>query len=147
MRGLREVVEMVVFSRRTARAHAGHPQGRMPAVDRFARAVHRFSDRVEVIPDRRLRRELQQQGELLIAALRDVRMAARIRPRPADAETAIRAILRAGTACAQATEAALLAANANRLRDQPQVDEHLTTVRETVLTIQDLADTYVAAMR
>ena len=143
--GLPGVIGMV-FTRRTAtttRPRTGWPT----AVERFARAVHRFSDRIEVIPDRGLRAELRDLGTVLGTALADVRQSPRGRASPRGQQVrgvenalAVRAVLRAGTLCAQATEAAVLAATASRSRRPDDVARHVETVRALTVEIRELAD-------
>lgn len=103
------------------------------ALDRFARSVHRFNDRVEVIPDQELRRELLAVSADLDTALAVVR--ARARPgasrRKDDAPT-VRALMRSGTLCAHATECAVRAAAANRRRDPAEAARCLAEARAVV---------------
>ena len=131
---------MVAFARRAAVPPPALSTGWCTAVDRFARAVHRYTDRVEMIPDRRLRSDLRDLGAVLTAALGDVRRAHRSRRPPADCARAVRAMLRAGTLCAHATEAALLAAAANRNQQPDALARELAVVRELATSVRQLAD-------
>src|SRR4051794_5043039 len=72
--GLSGVI-LVVFTRRSATATASLRTDWPAAVDRFARAVHRYSDRIEMIPDRALRTELRELGTVLNDSLATVRRA------------------------------------------------------------------------
>jgi hypothetical protein len=130
----------VVFTRRATLPPPALSTGWCTAVDRFARAVHRYTDRIEMIPDRRLRSDLRDLGAILAEALTDVRRAHRARRPPADCARAVRAMLRAGTLCAHATEAALLAADANRNQQPDDVTCHVAVVRELATTVRQLAD-------
>jgi hypothetical protein len=133
-----------LLSRRSTVPATGRPISWSAAVDRFARSVHRFHDRVEVVPDRGLRAELQRSGQALSDALTMVR-ARRMtigtaigRGRsggPTDQGQATRDLLRAGTLCAQATEAAVAAAGANRHRADDDLRRSLDTVRSLVAEI------------
>lgn len=108
----------------------------MSALDRFARSVHRFHDRVAIVPDRHLRRELLRAGEQLEAALVAVRSQARTPPtRREEAAPTVRGLLRSGTLCAQATEGAVAAATAARNRDTDEAARHLDDVRAVVAAL------------
>jgi hypothetical protein len=128
------VVHAVLGRRRPSPA-GGLPAAWTSALDRFARGVHRFHDRVEVVPDRQLRGDLLEAGARLEAALVAVRSQARAsravarRPGPA---TTVRGLLRSGTLCAHATECAMAAAAASRHRDAAAAARHLQEVRAAV---------------
>lgn len=130
-RGTSQVVH-AVFSRRRPVPAAGLPTAWTSALDRFARSVHRFHDRVEVIADRRLRRRLQDCGARLEAALAAARARSRGPARRLEPSPTVRALLRAGTLCAHATECAVAAAAASRAKDADDVARHLDDVRAVV---------------
>jgi hypothetical protein len=125
-----------VLSRRRPVPPAGLPTAWTSALDRFARSVHRFHDRVEVIADRQVRAELLGYGTLLESALADVRSRSRRahahRDRPAPT---VRQLLRSGTLCAHATECAVAAATASRARDAVETRRSLDDVRTVVETL------------
>ena len=125
-----------VFGRRRAVTAASAPTAWMSALDRFARSVHRFHDRVEVIPDRQLRCALQEPGAELDTALASARSRARTGlMRRDDLAPAVRVLLRAGTLCAHATESAVAAATASRNRDIDAAAHYLDDVRAVVHTL------------
>jgi hypothetical protein len=129
----------MVFLRRPTVSASSTRTGWASAVDRFARAVHRYSDRIEMIPDRPLRNDLRELGEQLDAALADVRRASQgRRTRPTGSAVAVRAILRAGTLCAHATEAALAASEASRLHRPGEVAQQLEVVGAFAAEVRDL---------
>jgi hypothetical protein len=131
--------DQVVFTRRSAAVAVGLPTGWPAAVDRFARAVHRYSDRVEVISDRTLRTQLQDVGAVLDAALDDVRRTTRRRRTRAEDPGMVRAVLRAGTLCAHATEAAVAAADASRRREPDRIERQVRVAHELAGSIRELA--------
>jgi hypothetical protein len=132
-------VILVVFTRRSATATASLRTDWPAAVDRFARAVHRYSDRIEMIPDRTLRAELRELGTVLNDSLAEIRGArSRRTARAAGDGAGVRAVLRAGTLCAQATEAAVAAADASRGRDPVELDRQREAVRLLVGAVRDL---------
>lgn len=131
---------MVVFTRRAPMPPQALSTGWCTAVDRFARAVHRYTDRIEMIPDRRLRSDLRDLGAVLTAALSDVRRAHRGRRPASECAQAVRAMLKAGTLCAHATEAALLAASAHRSQQLDDVARQVAVVRELATSVRQLAD-------
>jgi hypothetical protein len=122
-----------VFGRRRPVPPAGLPTAWTSALDRFARSVHRFHDRVEVIADRQVRAELLACGGLLESALTDVRSRSRgpivHREQPAPS---VRQLLRSGTLCAHATGCAVAAAAASRSRDAVETRRCLDDVRTVV---------------
>jgi hypothetical protein len=139
----------VVFARRvTLLLRPARSTGWANAVDRLARAVHRYGDRIEMIPDRRLRQDLRDLGDQLNEALADVRHVPRgRRARGARSAVAVRAMLRAGTLCAQATEAALIASDAGRRQQPDEVARQLQTVRELAAAVRELTDTCLEPQR
>lgn len=109
------------------------------ALDRFARGVHRFRERVDEVDDRRLRLQLREVGEQFHRAL----VAARSRGRGVPGHRqglapAVRGLLRAGTLCAQATERVAAAQTAIHDQDPVAANAHLEDVRELVRAV--LAD-------
>jgi hypothetical protein len=130
----------VVFTRRATMPSPALSTGWCTAVERFARAVHRYIDRIEMIPDRRLRSDLRELGATLTQALSDVRRIPRGRRPAGDGAGAVRAMLRAGTLCAYATEAALLAADASRRQQPDGVARQVGVVRELTASVRQLAD-------
>lgn len=122
-----------VLGRRRPVPRGGLPISWLNALDRFARSVHRFHDRVEVIADRQLRRELLAAGADLEAALAAVRAHTRsLSARHDDPGPTVRALLRSGTLCAHATECAVGAAAAGRAKDTAEVARRLDDVRALV---------------
>lgn len=122
-----------VFGRRRPVPPAGLPPAWTSALDRFARSVHRFHDRVEVIGDRRLRAQLQQSGAELEEALTALRGRTRGPvARRSDPLPTVRNLLRAGTLCAHATECAVGAAAAGRNHDGDEVARLVDDVRVIV---------------
>jgi hypothetical protein len=112
-RGTSQVV-YAVFGRRRAVTAGSAPTAWMSALDRFARSVHRFHDRVEVIPDRQLRGALQEPGAELDTALASARSRARTGlMRRDDLAPAVR-VLRGLALCARTAESAVAAATASR---------------------------------
>lgn len=129
-----------MFPRRQAVARAGLSPGWTAAVDRFARAVHRYRDRVEMLPDRSLRQELTVLGDVLDASLSSIRTGSRTRHLSSgDDGAAVRAVLRAGTLCAQATEAAVAAAAARREQRPADIRTAVATVRALTDEVRDLS--------
>jgi hypothetical protein len=140
-----------LLARRPAVPSTGRPISWSTAVDRFAHSVHRYHDRVEVVPDRWLRGELQRAGRGLDGTLTLVR-ARRVTLTSAiglglgrsgaapDRVQATRDVLRAGTLCAQATEAAVSAAVASRHQAHDDVRDALDAVRALVHQIDVLLD-------
>ena len=131
----------MVFLRRPTVSAPSTRTGWASAVDRFARAVHRYSDRIEMIPDRPLRNDLREVGEQLDAALAEVRRTPQgRRARPAGSAVAVRAILRAGTLCAHATETALGASDAARRHQPDEVARQLEVVRACAADVHALTE-------
>lgn len=130
-RGTSQVVH-AVFGRRRPVPAAGLPAAWTSALDRFARSVHRFHDRVEVIGDRKLRKKLQQSGVQLDEALGVIRKRAREPLARRDGLPTVRSLLRAGTLCAHATECAVGAAAARRSHDGEGAARLLDDVRAVV---------------
>lgn len=121
---------------------AGLPMTWTGALDRFARSVHRFHDRVEVIPDRHLRSELLAVGADLESGLSAVRALARSPlARRGDPAPTVRALMRSGTLCAHATECAVGAAGASRGRDAVELSRCLAEVRAVVAELLAVLDT------
>jgi hypothetical protein len=122
-----------VFARRRPVPPAGLPTAWTSALDRFTRSVHRFHDRVEVIPDRQVRAELLAVGAELETSLADLRSRSRVpgahRGPPAPT---VRQLLRSGTLCAHATECAVAAAAASRGRDADETRRCVDDVRAVV---------------
>jgi hypothetical protein len=133
----------IVFGRRRQPPVAGQATTWVSALNRFARSVHRFHDRVEVIMDRRLRHDLQQVGAQLEEVLDSIRTQVRSSPDHRE-ETipTVRGLLRSGTLCAHATECAAAAAAASRARNADETASHLADVKTVVaaLVAELLAD-------
>jgi hypothetical protein len=134
-------VAVTVFARRSA-VDSALQTGWSAAIERFTRAVHRYSDRIEMIPDRGLRIELRQIGAVLDAVLVDLRQAARGRhPRTVDGAEMVESLLQAAALCAQATDEALAAAAAARRGGQPaDVARHVGAARGLAATVRELVD-------
>jgi hypothetical protein len=124
-----------MIRRRSAPA-TGIPITWATAVERFARAVHRYHDRVEVVGDRVLREQLREPGAVLGQALVTVRAA---RGNGGDGAQAVRDVLRAGTLCSHAIEAAVTATTARRAGDDAEAARALATVRTLAGVVGDLA--------
>jgi len=120
-------------------------------VQRFDRAVGRYESQIAMVRDRRLRIELQQFGEILFLALADIeRLATPTDPRKTHAvipPTAQRAVMRAATLTAHATEAAMMAADARWNNEPDGVQRCLDTVRTLVKAVRELADACLQATR
>ena len=111
------------------------------AVDRMNRAVHRYHEQVAMIPDRRLRNDLLHIGERLDSSMIDIVAASqRAEVRTGQDGVVLRAVGRAATTTAHATEAALMAADALRRQQQDDVARCLDTVRALAGTVRELAD-------
>jgi hypothetical protein len=120
-------------------------------VQRLDRAVGRYESQVAMVRDRRLRIELQDFGEILFQALADVeRLATPTDPRQDHITiplTAQRAVMRAATLTAHATEAAMMAADARWNNEPDGVQRCLDTVRTLVKAVRELADACLEATR
>jgi len=140
-RGARRASGLVhaVLSRRQAVPAAGLPATWATALDRFAHSVHRYHDRVEVIPDRILRRRLQESGAALDRSLAAARAAGRRRAHGDGAE-AVRDVLRAGTVCARAVENAVAAATARREGDLDAADRAVAAVAGLAALVAELIE-------
>jgi hypothetical protein len=125
------------FGRRRGMPTIGRPTTWSSALDRFARSVHRYTDRVVVVHDRALRDELLRSG----ATLTDVLHAtldyghARSPLRRCESADVVRALLRSGTLCAHATEQASAAIEASRHGDQEELVRCMDGVRAAVLDL------------
>ena len=121
------------------------------AVQRFDRAVGRYESQIAMVRDRRLRVELHQFGEILFLSLADVeQLAAPTDPRQNHVvipPTAQRAVMRAATLTAHATEAAMMAADARWNNEPDGVQRCLATVRTLVKAVRELADACLQATR
>jgi hypothetical protein len=108
---------------------------------RLARSVARYHRAVSEVPERRLRGDLADYGDILDAAYADVREA-RQRPRtnPGRAEDARRAMARAATLTAHATEAAMVARSAQRLGDIEETTRAIDAVQTLVKAVRELAE-------
>ncbi len=84
------------------------PRGWDVAVGRLRRGVDRYYEKVALMPDRRLRVELRELGAGLIVSLDQI-AAVGADPRTCRDPVMQRAVSRAATLCAHATEAAMLA--------------------------------------
>ena len=125
------------------------------ATQRLARAVERYHAQIAQIRDRRLRLELQSMGELLTGALEDVERLDLTPPgrgrrrSQGDGEgmppAAYRAVGRAATLTAHATEAAMMAGDARWNQEQDGVLRCLDTVRTLVKAVRELADACLEA--
>ena len=124
-----------VLARRQPVPATGLPVTWAQAVDRLAHAVHRYHDRVEVVPDRALRAELQEAAAVLAAALAAARACARH-----DGARAVRDLLRAAALCSRAIEAAVGATAARRAGDAEEADRWVTAVREFAVLVAELVD-------
>jgi hypothetical protein len=109
------------------------------AASRLRRAVDRYYDKVAVMPDRRLRLELRELGTGLTDAVALVDAAARD-PRVTHDPVSQRAVARAATLCAHATEAAMLANDASWHGQPKELTRCLDAVTTLVKAIRELTD-------
>lgn len=135
--GARNEVIGVPWRRRTPPATVTHTS----ALGRYRRAVDRYHDCLQSMPERALRRELTELGGPLDAVLEDFEDAlAQRRPGKAREDAVLAAVQRAATLCAHATEAALMANEAAWRYDADEVGRYLDTVRLLVKKIDELGD-------
>jgi hypothetical protein len=115
------------------------PAAWQTATGRLDRAVQRYYDKVAVMPDRRLRVELRDLGTGLITAHAQV-IAAGQDPRVGHDPVCQRAVARAATLCAHATEAAMLANDASWHGRGRQLNRCLDAVTTLVKAVRELVD-------
>jgi hypothetical protein len=135
-------VSRMVRIPRLARPDTPEPDDRWArAVDRLDRAVRRYHVKVAATRDRRLRTELQQLGELLTRSMTEV-VAAGQRPavREGRDDVALRAVVRAATLTAHATEAAMTADDAQRHGESNDVGRYTDSARTLVKAVHELID-------
>lgn len=110
------------------------------ATGRLRRAVRRYHDKVAVMPDRRLRLELREFGAGLTAAVEQIAAAEAADAAITQDAVARRAITRAATLCAHATEAAMMANDASwhgELRDLTRCLDAVSTLAKAVRELTD----------
>lgn len=131
-----------VLTRRQPVPPTGVPMTWRTALERFAHGVHRYHDRVEVVPDRALRRELQEAGAVLDRCLGTARAVDRVHDdaQKPDAAQAVRDMLRAGTLCSHALEAAVAATTARRAGDDVEVARSVSAVRALAALVEELVE-------
>ena len=121
--------------------------------DRFARAVRRFRAVSEVIPSRPVRVELMEIADELDEALQVVRdsceRAQAVAPSdgagvplgPGDIYLDVhQRIARAATLCARASESAMMARVAVRMKDADGVRDHIDAARRTAKQVRELVE-------
>jgi hypothetical protein len=131
-----------VAPRRPSRRQAEADAVWTSALDRYRRAVARYTSSMREMPDRALRRDLLQLAGVLEAVLEELEHAfANRRTLQAGRDTEVLGLVhRAATLCAHATEAALLANEAAWRYDDEEVMRRVDTVRSLVKKIDELGD-------
>ncbi|HYY09603.1 MAG TPA: hypothetical protein VE781_01620 [Kineosporiaceae bacterium] len=112
------------------------------ALDRYRRAVARYSESLRTMPERQLRSDLTDLAGPLEAVLEDFEDAAAQRAGydEAGAAAVLGCVHRAATLCSHATEAAQMANQAAWRADADDVARCLDTVRVLVKKIDELGD-------
>ena len=121
--------------------------------DRFARAVRRYRAVIDVVPSRSVREELLEIAEDLDACLRDVREACERAQAVAPSEgpdvpvgpgdiylDVHRRLARAATLCARASESAMMARVAVRMKDAEGLRNHVEAARRTAGQVREMID-------
>jgi hypothetical protein len=121
--------------------------------DRFARAVRRYRAVIEVVPSRPVRTELQEIAEDLDDVLIIVREACEraqsVAPSegpdvpigPGDVYLDVhRRLARAATLCARASESAMMARVAVRMKDADGVRDHIDAARRTAKQVREMVE-------
>ncbi len=121
--------------------------------DRFARAVRRYRAVIDVVPSRPVRVELLEIADDLDAALEIVRDACQRAQAAAPSEGSDvpvgpgdiyldvhRRLARAATLCARASESAMMARVAVRMKDVEGVRDHIDAARRTAKQVREMVD-------
>jgi hypothetical protein len=121
--------------------------------DRFARAVRRYRAVIEVVPSRPVRVELLEIADELDEILEMVRMACERAQAVAPSEGSDvplgpgdiyldvhRRLARAATLCARASESAMMARVAVRMKDTEGVRDHIDAARRTTKQVREMVD-------
>jgi hypothetical protein len=111
------------------------------AVERYGRAVARFHNKTANVPDRALRAELGRIGDLLDSCLADQQSVRRQGIQAGREDVVLRAVQRAATLCAHASEAALMAAERARHREFEDVVRCVDTAWTLSKVVRELTDT------
>jgi hypothetical protein len=121
--------------------------------DRFARAVRRYRAVIDVVPSRPVRTELLEVADDLDDVLILVREACEraqamapsdgpdVPVGPGDVYLEIhRKLARAATLCARASESAMMARVAVRMKDQDGVRDHIDAARRTAKQVREMVE-------
>jgi len=121
--------------------------------DRFARAVRRYRSVIDVVPSRPVRIELLEIADELDEALEIVRSACEHAQAAAPSEGAYvpvgpgdiyldvhRRLARAATLCARASESAMMARVAVRMKDADGVRDHIDAARRTTKQVREMVE-------
>jgi hypothetical protein len=121
--------------------------------DRFARAVRRYRSVIDVVPSRPVRTELLEIADELDEALDVVRQACEHAQAVAPSEGADvpvgpgdiyldvhRRLARAATLCARASESAMMARVAVRMKDADGVRDHIDAARRTAKQVREMVE-------
>jgi hypothetical protein len=121
--------------------------------DRFARAVRRFRTVSDVVPSRPVRTELLEIADELEEILDAVREACEHAQAVAPSEGADvpvgpgdiyldvhRRLARAATLCARASESAMMARVAVRMKDADSVRDHIDAARRTTKQVREMVE-------
>jgi len=121
--------------------------------DRFARAVRRYHSVVEVVPSRPVRGELAEVGaelDLVMELVRDACERAQaaapsegpdVPVGPGDIYYEVhRRLARSATLCARASESAMMARVAIRMKDTEGVRDHIDAARRTVKQVRETVE-------
>jgi uncharacterized membrane protein YccC len=131
-----------VALRRPLRRHVASTATWASAVERYRRAVERYHVTLRTMPDRALRRDLEQNAGPLEATLEDFEdaLAQRQHLSPDRDAEVLGSIHRAATLCAHATEAALMANEAAWRDDDEEVARCAERAAVLVKKIDELGD-------
>jgi hypothetical protein len=132
---------VVRLRRLHSRPAPAEPEAGTRARERFERAVVRYHATVSQVPFHRLRADLIWIGEQFDEAVDVLRDAATVVVR--HPEVRIRAIARAATLTAHATEAVMMAWNHERHGDHDDVSRCIDSVRTLVKAVRELIDSTV----
>ncbi len=110
------------------------------AIGRMERAVERYFEKVAVMPDRRLRQELRELGAGLTETVERLVGAEKADPLVGHDPLTRRAVGRAATLCAHATEAAMMAGEASWHGELKDLTRCLDAVSTLVKAIRELTD-------
>jgi hypothetical protein len=117
--------------------------------DRFSRSVKRFRAVIDVVPSRPVRVELLELDEALLIAREACERAQAAAPSdgpdvpvgPGDVYLDVhRRIARAATLCARASESAMMARVAVRMKDADGVRDHIDAARRTTKQVRELVE-------